>query len=275
MKDYSKYFEYPDAFITEIGIDYAFDEDDKFDVENSSLIVKFADNMVNTYQLNSDHIAKYYGKLEQQYKEVIANKEAIILGKANKGKKRLHNISTVLFFGGVVSIISTFCFKIPTFVYGELLPNLQFYLQLASAFAISFGGVTRGIIDISRNTEKKDLATYEAILDKVSFLEEASYEDQNVCRNVFENDTARDALYKENFLCREGLSQTAFNINWIDHTDVDDLREISARLKKYQALKSAPRISDEYRTSVSEVSETNETFEDENNASLKRKIRKN
>ena len=65
MKDYSKYFENPCSFITNILVDE----------EKKEIYVTFANNIVNKYPCTKENIKFFYQRLEEQYSMSFANSE--------------------------------------------------------------------------------------------------------------------------------------------------------------------------------------------------------
>ena len=203
MKDYSKYFKYPEVFITSIDC-----KKDK-----GQIIPTFKDK-TNTYQLNEEMVQKLYERLTAQYLKVIANMTTVVNNKAT--------------FKLILSALLLASFGYLSYSYQQEI----LAICLAGGTAVSALGAAANELFVKPN-HKEQIETYAAFLDHIDEFPKAIENDPNIL------DISKDGkriLDGERALQEEGLVPEAININFMDKASLDDLRIMSERLKIYNAL---------------------------------------
>lgn len=233
MKDYSKYFENPCSFITNILVDE----------EKEEIYVTFANNIVNKYPCTKENIKFLYQRLEDQYSMSFANSE-----KVSSNKARSFFIGTAL--TAAVFLAVTLGLNLPVssiLAYGAI-----------GCVGVSVGGFTfNELAIIGKN--RKTLKIYESYLKNREFLEEAAFKDQNILSKVSEE--GRENLRKENGLIGKNLLELGetFNVNWMDKASLNDLKTIATQLKIYQGLQQPVEFVEDKPKTKKRIKEQEET----------------
>lgn len=233
MKDYSKYFENPCSFITNILVDE----------EKKEIYVTFANNIVNKYPCTKENIKFFYQRLEEQYSMSFANSE-----KVSSNKIRSFFIGTAL--SSAVFLAVTLGFNLPVssiLAYGAI-----------GCIGVSVGGFTfNELAIIGKN--RKTLKVYESYLKNCKSLEEAAFKDQNILSKVSEE--GRENLRKENGLIGKNLLELGetFNVNWMDKASLNDLKTIATQLKIYQGLQQPVEFVEDKPKTKKRIKEQEET----------------
>lgn len=224
MKDYSNFFKHPEAFITDIDINY----------ENGIMLVTFSDDETNTYPATKENITRFRKKLEAQYKGVIANPK-----KVTSDKKTLI-IGLVSLSVAVVSAIAYAATSLFPTLYnlGSIFTPDKLYGILGTDIVLATVGITASKKSKSKHLE--ELETYGYILENMEELEIASESDNNILANVSEETIKQVEVQEE--LKEAGIVDNIFNVLSMDRIDIEDLRELSNQLKRYKGLKSEPEL---------------------------------
>lgn len=233
MKDYSKYFENPCSFITNILVDE----------ESEEIYVTFANNIVNKYPCTKENIKFFYQRLEEQYSMSFANSE-----KVSSNKTRSFFIVTAL--TAAVFLAVTLGLNLPVssiLAYGAI-----------GCIGVSVGGFAfNELAVIGKN--RKTLKIYELYLKNRESLEEAAFKDQNILSKVSEE--GRENLRKENGLIGKNLLELGetFNVNWMDKASLNDLKTIATQLKIYQGLQQPVEFVEDKPKTKKRIKEQEET----------------
>lgn len=233
MKDYSKYFENPCSFITNILVDE----------ESEEIYVTFANNIVNKYPCTKENIKFFYQRLEEQYSMSFANSE-----KVSSNKTRSFFIVTAL--TAAVFLAVTLGLNLPVssiLAYGAI-----------GCVGVSVGGFAfNELAVIGKN--RKTLKIYELYLKNRESLEEAAFKDQNILSKVSEE--GRENLRKENGLIGKNLQELGetFNVNWMDKASLNDLKTIATQLKIYQGLQQPVEFVEDKPKTKKRIKEQEET----------------
>ena len=233
MKDYSKYFENPCSFITNILVDE----------ESEEIYVTFANNIVNKYPCTKENIKFFYQRLEEQYSMSFANSE-----KVSSNKTRSFFIVTAL--TAAVFLAVTLGLNLPVssiLAYGAI-----------GCVGVSVGGFAfNELAVIGKN--RKTLKIYELYLKNRESLEEAAFKDQNILSKVSEE--GRENLRKENGLIGKNLLELGetFNVNWMDKASLNDLKTIATQLKIYQGLQQPVEFVEDKPKTKKRIKEQEET----------------
>lgn len=233
MKDYSKYFENPCSFITNILVDE----------EKEEIYVTFANNIVNKYPCTKENIKFFYQRLEEQYSMSFANSE-----KVSSNKVRSFFIGTAL--TAAVFLAVTLGLNLPVssiLAYGAI-----------GCVGVSVGGFAfNELAVIGKN--RKTLKIYELYLKNRESLEEAAFKDQNILSKVSEE--GRENLRKENGLIGKNLLELGetFNVNWMDKASLNDLKTIATQLKIYQGLQQPVEFVEDKPKTKKRIKEQEET----------------
>lgn len=233
MKDYSKYFENPCSFITNILVDE----------EKEEIYVTFANNIVNKYPCTKENIKFLYQRLEEQYSMSFANSE-----KVSSNKARSFFIGTAL--TAAVFLAVTLGLNLPVssiLAYGAI-----------GCIGVSVGGFAfNELAVIGKN--RKTLKIYELYLKNRESLEEAAFKDQNILSKVSEE--GRENLRKENGLIGKNLLELGetFNVNWMDKASLNDLKTIATQLKIYQGLQQPVEFVEDKPKTKKRIKEQEET----------------
>lgn len=233
MKDYSKYFENPCSFITNILVDE----------EKEEIYVTFANNIVNKYPCTKENIKFLYQRLEDQYSMSFANSE-----KVSSNKARPVFIGVAMTSAVLLAAMLTLNLPIPSvYAYGAI-----------GCIGISIGGFAfneLAIIGKNRNT----LKIYELYLKNRESLEEAAFKDQNILSKVSEE--GHENLRKENNLIGKNLLELGetFNVNWMDKASLSDLKTIATQLKIYQGLQQPVEFIEDKSKTKKRIKEQEET----------------
>lgn len=233
MKDYSKYFENPCSFITNILVDE----------EKEEIYVTFANNVVNKYPCTKENIKFLYQRLEDQYSMSFANSD-----KVSSNKARPFFIGTAL--TAAVFLAVTLGLNLPVssiLAYGAI-----------GCVGVSVGGFAfNELAVIGKN--RKTLKIYESYLKNRESLEEAAFKDQNILSKVSEE--GRENLRKENGLIGKNLLELGetFNVNWMDKASLNDLKTIATQLKIYQGLQQPVEFIEDKPKTKKRIKEQEET----------------
>lgn len=233
MKDYSKYFENPCSFITNILVDE----------EKEEIYVTFANNIVNKYPCTKENIKFFYQRLEEQYSMSFANSE-----KVSSNKARSFFIGTAL--TAAIFLAVTLGLNLPVssiLAYGAI-----------GCIGVSVGGFAfNELAVIGKN--RKTLKIYELYLKNRESLEEAAFKDQNILSKVSEE--GRENLRKENGLIGKNLLELGetFNVNWMDKASLNDLKTIATQLKIYQGLQQPVEFVEDKPKTKKRIKEQEET----------------
>ena len=233
MKDYSKYFENPCSFITNILVDE----------ESEEIYVTFANNIVNKYPCTKENIKFFYQRLEEQYSMSFANSE-----KVSSNKARSFFIGTAL--TAAIFLAVTLGLNLPVssiLAYGAI-----------GCIGVSVGGFDfNELAVIGKN--RKTLKIYELYLKNRESLEEAAFKDQNILSKVSEE--GRENLRKENGLIGKNLLELGetFNVNWMDKASLCDLKTIATQLKIYQGLQQPVEFFEDKPKTKKRIKEQEET----------------
>lgn len=233
MKDYSKYFENPCSFITNILVDE----------EKEEIYVTFANNIVNKYPCTKENIKFFYQRLEEQYSMSFANSK-----KVSSNKARSFFIVTAL--TAAVFLAVTLGLNLPVssiLAYGAI-----------GCIGVSVGGFAfNELAVIGKN--RKTLKIYELYLKNRESLEEAAFKDQNILSKVSEE--GRENLRKENGLIGKNLLELGetFNVNWMDKASLNDLKTIATQLKIYQGLQQPVEFVEDKPKTKKRIKEQEET----------------
>lgn len=233
MKDYSKYFENPCSFITNILVDE----------EKEEIYVTFANNIVNKYPCTKENIKFLYQRLEEQYSMSFANSE-----KVSSNKARSFFIGTAL--TAAIFLAVTLGLNLPVssiLAYGAI-----------GCVGVSVGGFAfNELAVIGKN--RKTLKIYELYLKNRESLEEAAFKDQNILSKVSEE--GRENLRKENGLIGKNLLELGetFNVNWMDKASLNDLKTIATQLKIYQGLQQPVEFVEDKPKTKKRIKEQEET----------------
>lgn len=233
MKDYSKYFENPCSFITNILVDE----------EKEEIYVTFANNIVNKYPCTKENIKFLYQRLEDQYSMSFANSE-----KVSSNKARSFFIGTAL--TAAIFLAVTLGLNLPVssiLAYGAI-----------GCVGVSVGGFAfNELAVIGKN--RKTLKIYELYLKNRESLEEAAFKDQNILSKV--SDEGRENLRKENGLIGKNLLELGetFNVNWMDKASLNDLKTIATQLKIYQGLQQPVEFVEDKPKTKKRIKEQEET----------------
>ena len=233
MKDYSKYFENPCSFITNILVDE----------ESEEIYVTFANNIVNKYPCTKENIKFFYQRLEEQYSMSFANSE-----KVSSNKARSFFIGTAL--TAAIFLAVTLGLNLPVssiLAYGAI-----------GCVGVSVGGFAfNELAVIGKN--RKTLKIYELYLKNRESLEEAAFKDQNILSKVSEE--GRENLRKENGLIGKNLLELGetFNVNWMDKASLNDLKTIATQLKIYQGLQQPVEFVEDKPKTKKRIKEQEET----------------
>ena len=233
MKDYSKYFENPCSFITNILVDE----------ESEEIYVTFANNIVNKYPCTKENIKFFYQRLEEQYSMSFSNSE-----KVSSNKARSFFIGTAL--TAAIFLAVTLGLNLPVssiLAYGAI-----------GCIGVSVGGFAfNELAVIGKN--RKTLKIYELYLKNRESLEEAAFKDQNILSKVSEE--GRENLRKENGLIGKNLLELGetFNVNWMDKASLNDLKTIATQLKIYQGLQQPVEFVEDKPKTKKRIKEQEET----------------
>ena len=233
MKDYSKYFENPCSFITNILVDE----------EKKEIYVTFANNIVNKYPCTKENIKFLYQRLEEQYSMSFANSE-----KVSSNKARSFFIGAAL--TAAIFLAVTLGLNLPVssiLAYGAI-----------GCIGVSVGGFAfNELAVIGKN--RKTLKIYELYLKNRESLEEAAFKDQNILSKVSEE--GRENLRKENGLIGKNLLELGetFNVNWMDKASLNDLKTIATQLKIYQGLQQPVEFVEDKPKTKKRIKEQEET----------------
>lgn len=233
MKDYSKYFENPCSFITNIEVDE----------ESEEIYVTFANNVVNKYPCTKENIKFLYQRLEDQYSLSFVNSE-----KVSSNKARSFFIGTALTAATFLAVMLGFNLPVSCILaYGAI-----------GCVGVSVGGFVfneLAVIGKNRNT----LKIYESYLKNRESLEEVAFKDGNILSKVSEK--GLDNLHKENALVGKKLLELGetFNVNWMDKASLSDLKTIATQLKIYQGLQQPVEFIEDKPKTKKRIKEQEET----------------
>jgi len=230
MKDSSKFFKRPEGFITKVN------------VEGEEIVVTFSKSSKSKkpefrYVLNKDGLDFCEERLQNQYREVYNDRKRITD----------NSISTILaILGGVIGYGFLYCYM----------------NELTSLLPILFGVGSLDLIGIVLNESvksgrRREIATRYECIELQDEFEQAAEEEENITRNISKN--GQFLLDKQRQLKEDGYTDNVYNTFFIDEASIDDLREISAKLKIYLALKKPVELARKTRTRKKETNRTNST----------------
>lgn len=201
MKDYSKFFEYPEVFIT--------------DIENTNDKIKPTFRSDTTeYPLTKENVEKLYRRLELQYIKVVQNMNKVV---KNKISFPLIMIALILGSGSYLG-------------YSYELEMLSMGLGISGIFSLFCVAVNELI---AKPNHKNKLRVYEEFLAHIDEFSKAIEKDPNILSISKES---QKVLEQENKLYRNNLVESPININFMDKANLEDLKLMSKRLKIYQEL---------------------------------------
>jgi len=202
MKDYSKFFKYPEVFVTNI------------ESNNKSIKLTLRNDDVVEYPLTRENINKFYNRLQEQYIKVVNH-----MNKVSNNRKTFPLILLTL----ILAITSYFGYS---YQYETLATILTF------GGVVSLAGACTNELIIKPNNKEK-LSVYKDFLEHMDEFSKAIEKDSNILS--VSKDTSK-VLEQEKKLQSEGLIDDSININFMDKAKLEDLKLMSKRLKIYQEL---------------------------------------
>ena len=222
MKDYSKYFENPEAFIKSIRR------------VGDKIEVTFANNVVNQYLLNQENLEFFYEQLEMQYQEVSKN-----WNKINKTKKTSLNISVILLsiLVGTLSIFGGSNLSLPPDVIAALAKGTIITLPLVDAIIIGTSNKKINKHGVLLKNLLANLDEMETVLDEQEF---------NIKRGL--SASGIHALKVEKSLVEDNYIENSININLLDKWSQKEQENIYRQYKINEGLKVEPKVLVKTRT---------------------------
>ena len=214
MKDYSKYFEHPEAFIISINII-------KDDIE-----VTFSNQVVNLYPLTDTNLKFLYEQLEMQYQEVSENWKEV-----NKTKKTSINLSVII-ISMLVGVLSTFgCSNLSSEMMDIMTKGMMIAIPLADILIIA-----KSNKKINKHGEfLKNMLSHLNEMETVLDEEEANIERVLSKKGILE-------LKREESLVESGYIDNSININTIDKWSQREREEIYSQYRINEGLKNTPKV---------------------------------
>ena len=224
MKDYSRYFKDPEGFITKVNIN-------KDQIEVLFSDASGSKRPIFTYPLTKEKLKFFGERLEKQYKKVYEDKNNIVKNK-------------VTFVLGMVLL-----FAFGSGAYCVTNQMLECMPVLIGVIGLDMAGII--LNESLKNNHRRTIDTeYRCVSLQQEFDSVTEYE-HNITKTISKD--GQNLLRQQAELKDKGYVDSAYNIFFIDNASIDDLKEISARLKIYSALQKEVELERIYSALKNEV----------------------
>lgn len=225
MKDYSKYFENPNAFILNYDINYTIDKDER--KENYLKINTPSSFMPEVYSIESPNMVKKVEKrFEEQYRLILSKREIIKRDYIKSKEKAFNIISKCL----IILLMISASFIMPVASIINKIIGLIIIGIISSIFALI---IKKPIIEKLARKFDEEMDVYQQYLDNMYNLD-------SKCKKYNLTDhlscSSNLNLEKNRYLRIYRVTETAFNVDFMDKASLSELKSLLENYEKNVVL---------------------------------------